>query len=201
MTLFPFFFDIENKTFLVIGGGKVAKGKIKRLLPFTKDIIVIAKNTNIENVKVISKDFEPNDIFLGDYVIGATDSKETNAEISRLCRENNIPVNIVDDADNCTFIFPALIKRGNLTVGITSAGKSPAMSQYVRKKIEEFLPDNTEEILDRLGELRQRLKESIPDIKIRSEINKKLLAAMLENENLSDEQIEEIIFHGENRNE
>jgi len=201
MTLFPFFFDIENKTFLVIGGGKVAKGKIKRLLPFTKNIIVIAKDTDIENVKVISKDFEPNDIFLGDYVIGATDSKETNAKISRLCKENNIPVNIVDDTDNCTFIFPALIKRGNLTVGITSAGKSPAMSQYIRKKIEEFLPDNTEEILDRLGELRQRLKDNIPDIKTRSEINKRLLAEMLENEKLSDEQIEEIIFHGENKNE
>ena len=177
MILFPFFENIENKRFLVIGGGSVAKGKINRLKQFTDNITVIAEHTDIKGA--IIKPFEDGDIEKADYVIGASDSGELNKHISELCKAKGIPVNIVDNPKLCTFIFPSLIKRGDLVIGITSTGKSPAFSQYIRKEAEKVIPENTEEIIDELYELRNKLKKTEPDQKKRSEILKKKLQELL----------------------
>lgn len=179
MTLFPFFENIDGKTFLVVGGGKVAKGKVERLKPFTGNILVLAKETDIQGVRVLRKAFEENDLALGDYVIGATDDRALNENIAVLCRQKNIPVNIVDAPSLCTFIFPSLIKRGDLTVGICTGGKSPAMSQYIRGKIEQALPDNIEELIDELSNLRERLKQEVPNQADRAVILKKKLTELV----------------------
>ena len=179
MTLFPFFEDIDNKTFLVIGGGKVAKGKINRLKQFTNKIIVIAPETDITECKVIKKEFEESDLALADYVIGASDDGELNKKISFLCQARGISVNIVDDSSLCTFIFPSLIKRGDLTVGITTNGKSPALSQYLRQEIEKLIPDDIESIIDEISALREQLKNDVPNQKDRAEILKNKLAELM----------------------
>jgi siroheme synthase-like protein len=179
MTLFPFFEDIENKTFLVIGGGNVAKGKVERLKQFTDNIIVIAKKSDIIGVKIINKEFDDNDLSLGDYVIGATNDSAVNERIYALCKEKNIPVNIVDNPALCTFIFPSLIKKGDLTIGITTAGKSPALSQYIRREIEKNLPDNIDSILDEMNTLRQQLKQDVPNQSDRAKILKEKLAELI----------------------
>lgn len=179
MTLFPFFENIEDKTFLVIGGGKVAKGKINRLKQFTDNIIIISDITDITGFKVIEKQFEENDLTLGDYVISASNDRELNKRISLLCQERGIPVNVVDDPELCTFVFPSLIKRGDLTVGICTGGKSPAVSKYIRKEIENILPENIESIIDEMGALRERLKAEIPNQKDRAEILKNRLTELM----------------------
>jgi siroheme synthase-like protein len=179
MTLFPFFEDIENKTFLVIGGGSVAKGKVERLKQFTNSIIVIAKETDITGVKIINKEFDDSDITLGDYIIGATNDSAVNERIYTLCKEKSIPVNIVDNPKLCTFIFPSLIKKGDLTIGITTAGKSPATSQYIRQEIEKAIPDNIDSILDEMNNLRKQLKKDIPSQKDRAKILKNRLAELI----------------------
>ncbi|MGN0522592.1 MAG: bifunctional precorrin-2 dehydrogenase/sirohydrochlorin ferrochelatase [Eubacterium sp.] len=163
MTLFPFFEDIDGKAFLVIGGGKVAKGKVERLKQFTQNIIVVAEKTQISDVKVLNKKFEEADLDLGDYVICATDDRELNKRISLLCQRKSIPVNIVDNPELCTFIFPSLIKKGDLTIGISTGGKSPLTAQYIRKEIECLLPEDIDKIIDEMGELRETLKKEIPD--------------------------------------
>lgn len=182
MTLFPFFEDVENKSFVVIGSGKVAKGKVKKLLPFTKNITVIDENADMDGVRLIQRPFEKEDIFLGDYVICATDNSKTNELVSKLCRENHIPVNVVDSPENCTFIFPSLIKRGDLTIAIVSGGKSPAFCKEMRKRVETILPENTEEILDKMAILREELKETVMSQEERSRILKAELAKLLSQE-------------------
>jgi siroheme synthase-like protein len=179
MTLFPFFEDIENKTFLVVGGGSVAKGKVERLKQFTNNIIVVAKETNITGVKIINKEFDDSDITLGDYVIGATNDSAVNERIYNLCKAKNMPVNIVDNPKLCTFIFPSLIKKGDLTIGITTSGKSPAASQYIRGEIEKIIPDNIEFILDEMNVLRQKLKQDVPNQSDRAKILKEKLAELI----------------------
>lgn len=177
MTLFPFFENIEGKTFLVVGGGKVAKGKIKRLRQFTDNIKVIASESDIDGY--IQKDFEESDLSFADYVIGASDDRELNKRISLLCQKQNIPVNIVDNPELCTFIFPSLIKHGDLTIGICTGGKSPAMSKYIRKEIESILPDNIENIIDEMSTLREQLKKDVPNQKDRAELLKNKLAELM----------------------
>lgn len=177
MTLFPFFENIEDKHFLVIGGGGVAKSKIKRLKQFTDNITVIAESTDIEGA--IIRPFEDSDLDGADYVIGASDDRELNHSISSLCRSKGIPVNIVDNPELCTFIFPSLIKRGDLVIGISSSGKSPAFSQYIRRELEKVIPDNAEDIIEELYTLRNELKKTVPDQKERAKILKEKLNELL----------------------
>lgn len=179
MTLFPFFEDIENKYFLLVGGGRVAKGKLKRLRQFTDKIIIIAEKTDITGYKVFKKQFEESDLKLGDYVIAASDDRELNKRISLLCREMRIPVNVVDAPELCTFIFPSLIKHGDLTVGICTGGKSPAASKYIRREIENILPENIESIIDEMGALREKLKTEVPNQEERSKILKRKLIELM----------------------
>lgn len=192
MTLFPFFEDIDGKRFVVIGGGKVAKGKVSRLLPFTQNITVISENTDIDFVPVIRRRFCESDILSADYVIAATDSEETNGRIFELCNKHAKPVNTVDDPEKCTFIFPSLIKRGDLVVGISTTGKSPALSRKLRQQFEAGLDADIEKVLDKMGRLRIRLKELIPDQKTRGVILKRALGCYLENAD-DDKTIEKII--------
>ena len=180
MTLFPFFQDIEGQTFLVIGGGAVAAEKVERLQMFTDRILVIAEQTEITEVPVLLRPFRDGDISLGDYVIGATDDRELNRRIASLCKASGKPVNIVDDPALCTFVFPALVKRGDLTAAITTNGKSPAFAQYMRRELEDTLPAKTETILDELYDLRSELKKTVPDQKQRARLLKARLYALLE---------------------
>ena len=192
MTLFPFFEDIDGKRFVVIGGGKVAKGKVSRLLPFTDNITVISENTDIDFVPVIRRKFTQSDILSGDYIIAATDSEETNREIFALCQKHRKPVNTVDDPEKCTFIFPSLIKRGELVIGISTTGKSPALSKHLRQQMEAELDGDIEKVLDKMGLLRVRLKALIHEQRKRSEILQRALGCYLENAD-NDLQVENII--------
>lgn len=177
MTLFPFFEDIDGKRLVIIGGGKVAKGKYERLRQFTENITVIANESDIDGY--VKKEFEEKDLDNADCVIAATDNTELNEKIYFLCRQKNIPVNTVDNPDLCTFIFPSLIKRGDLTIGIATGGKSPLISKYIRQEIESILPDNIEGIIDEMSELREKLKNEIPDQAQRSRILKEKLAELI----------------------
>lgn len=82
------------------------------------------------------------------FVVVAGENPEQNHRIAKLCQEKRIPVNVVDDQEYCSFIFPSLISHGNLSVGICTNGASPATGVLLKRKIEDQIPDNIEEILD-----------------------------------------------------
>jgi precorrin-2 dehydrogenase / sirohydrochlorin ferrochelatase len=104
--------------------------------------------------------FHPDDlegIFL---VIAATASSELNQLVFKEAQRRNILCNAVDDPDNCDFYFPAIVRRGQLQIAISTAGQSPALAQRLRRELEEqFTPDYAE-WLEELGENRKRLFES-----------------------------------------
>lgn len=194
MILFPFYEDIEDKTFLVIGGGRVAKEKIGKLRLFTDKIIVVAKETDIRDADVRQKAFEDGDLALGDICIVATSDRQLNSHIAQLCKKQGIPVNVVDDKSLCSFIFPSMIKRGDLTVSITTSGKSPAYAQRLRQEIEAVLPEHIEDILDRMERLREIVPEYISEQKIRGRLYKRLLSMLIETENrVTDKELFEMI--------
>ncbi len=195
MTVFPLFENIDRKTFMIIGGGSVAKRKVDRLLAFTNRIIVIAEETEITKAKVLKKKFTVSDLESADFVIAATDDRSVNREIAMYCNANRIPVNVVDDPELCSFIFPSVVKRGDLTIGISTGGTSPAYSQLLRKTLEDNLPDHIGTILERMGSLRKTLPKEIPDQRRRSLCYKKILAELLYTDNQTrDDEIEDIIY-------
>ena len=206
MRYFPFFSDISSKTFLIIGGGPVALEKVNRLRRFTQDIIVIAPRTQIEGeptqvprkgagkVQILCKEYSREDLALGDYVVAATGLRDVDRKIAADCRELGIPVNVVDDREYCDFIFPSIVKRGSLTVAISTSGTSPAYARQLREEIERILPQQIGPILERMGDLRDDLSVRIPDQKERAAAYRKILAALIESGNdLTDEEIERII--------
>ena len=179
MSYFPFFENIDDKNFLVVGGGKIAAEKVARLRAFTDCITVVAGETAITDAAVIRRNFEETDLDTADYCICATDDPAENARIAALCRARGIPVNVVDDPEQCSFIFPALIKKGDLTVGISTSGSSPACAAYLRGQIEEVIPDHIDEVLEHMSELRRTLPEEEPDAARRKEIYKEEVKKLL----------------------
>lgn len=173
MAYFPFYIDIENKKCLIAGGGEVAYRKAEAVLLFGANVTVTAPKIceeltmlSSENQKLLlvqrefcEKDLE--DIF---FVIAATDDRKVNDRIFELCTKKQILVNVVDEKDQCSFFFPSFVKRRDFVIGISSGGKSPALSKFIRKKLEELIPDYVGEINDRLGEMRGEVKEEFNSI-------------------------------------
>lgn len=197
MGYFPFFVDVENQNCLVVGGGVVALRKIEKLLPFNPNITVVSPKVHkeilsIENINIIKRKFDFNDLNEKSFVITATDDKVLNKEIYNSCEENNIPVNTVDDKDNCSFIFPALARNNGVTVAISTSGKSPLYAKYLRKKIESLIQDS-ESIVDNLSKYREKIKNEISLEENRKVAFEKLLEYSLSNESITDDLVDKII--------
>lgn len=197
MGYFPFFVDVENQNCLVVGGGVVALRKIEKLLPFNPNITVVSPKVHkeilsIKNINIIKRKFDFNDLKEKSFVITATDDKVLNKEIYNSCKENNIPVNTVDDKDNCSFIFPALARNNGVTVAISTSGKSPIYAKYLRKKIESLIQDS-ESIVNNLSKYREKIKNEISLEENRKAAFEKLLDYSLSNESITDDLVDKII--------
>ena len=169
MSYFPMMIDRENKAVLVIGGGEEGDKKTEILSRFGARITLIARNALPEAVKRCvryeQRDFDDPDIDGEAYslIVAATDDRELNERISRLAGQRRIPVNVVDDTQLCTFIFPAIIKEGEVVCAVSSGGRSPYLAQHVKRLIRQVLPPGIGGINERMGQYRDRAKEEIPD--------------------------------------
>jgi len=183
MPYFPLFIDLRGKPCLIVGGGAVAARKAEKLLPYGPRITVVAPEvctalTAMEGITVLRREFRPNDI-LGAALVIAAAVPEVNGTVSALCREKNIPVNAVDDRENCTFLFPCLVRRGELSVGISTGGSSPTAAVWVKERTEALLPGNFEAILDFLQAARPAVKARIPAEQERSALFSTLFTACM----------------------
>jgi len=199
MSYFPFFMEIKDQHCLVVGGGMVALRKIEKLLPFGVKITVVSpafcsEVEEMEGIIRICRKFEQNDINGKLFVIGATDDEDVNGEISALCREKNVPVNIVDDPKKCTFFFPALVKEGEFVAGFSTGGGSPLAAQFIRKKVEDAVPEGFGQVVEVLSSVREQVKAEIHDIRKREKVFKEIFALALEKAgNITEKEMNEII--------
>lgn len=185
MAYFPMFVELDGRKVLIVGGGKVALRKAEKLLPYGALISVVAPTVCDEleampGVCILKGSFSDEKLLDADMVIAATDDRELNRHISELCREKKIPVNTVDDSELCSFLFPCLVKRGSLSIGISTGGASPTAAISVKNKVGAVLPDNIDEILDHLGSIRACVKSRFPGEETRSRIFKELFELCLE---------------------
>ena len=184
MAYFPFFVDVSNGDGLIAGGGRVALRKIEKLLPYAPRLTVCAPSflPEVEAVPGLTLVRGPFRSAMVDdklFVISATDDDDLNAEIAALCREKRVPVNVVDDREKCTFLFPALVKRGPLSIGISTGGASPSGAVYWKGEIDRLVPEDAGELLAYLERLRARVKEAVPDEKKRAAVFAALFNACL----------------------
>lgn len=137
MAYFPMFVELEGRPCLIVGGGAVALRKARKLLPYGPCLTVVAQSfvpelEALEGAALCRRAFRPRDVEGQALVVAATGDGALNREIAALCRARRIPVNAVDDKDNCTFLFPALVRRGPLSIGISTGGASPTAAVYVK---------------------------------------------------------------------
>ena len=135
MGYFPFFVELKGKRGLIVGGGIVAERKVRKLLPYEPELLVVApqiddgirklseeikekrkKNEDTSELILSERDFETTNLEKMDFVIAATSDETLNARIAKLCEERNILVNVVDDKEKCGFLFPSLIREGKLSI-------------------------------------------------------------------------------------
>ena len=171
MTYFPMFLKLENAPCLVAGGGAVALRKVKTLLSFGAEIMLVAPEIAPElekfpRVHLVKRRFCPEDLEGMTLAVAATDEADVNREIARLCRDRQIPVNVADQPEEGTFVFPAVLQKGSLTIGVSTGGASPAAAVYVKEKIASVLPGEDkhfQEILGYLAKMRPVVKQEVAE--------------------------------------
>ncbi|MBR1592496.1 MAG: bifunctional precorrin-2 dehydrogenase/sirohydrochlorin ferrochelatase [Ruminococcus sp.] len=193
MGYFPFFMDISGRKCVIAGGGTVAFGKIEKILPFGADITVIAPEICREitemPVSLKLRDFIDSDIDGAFMAIAATNVSALNHHIFELCSEKNILCNSVDDIENCSFIFPALVSRNDITIGISSGGTSPTFAKYMKEKITDILDDRMLETAEILKRCRQYVISCFDTEIQRKNAMKKLLDFCIEGRSLPDDEM------------
>lgn len=184
MGYFPFFVDITGREGLIVGGGSVALRKAEKLLPFQPHLTVAAPDilpelAALPGITGLRQPFSPELLAEKAFVIAATDDSALNRAIADLCHAQRIPVNVVDNRDACTFLFPALVQQGPLTVGISTSGASPQGAVYVKHLLEGALPEDFGAILEQLAALRPLVLAHLPQEHQRSACFAALLSACL----------------------
>ena len=180
MSYFPMFIELKGRRCLVVGGGQVAYRKVKKLLKFGAEITVISPEIlpeilAIGEVACQKKQFEDTDIGEQTLVVAASNDKELNHRISGICRKKKIWVNAVDQIEDCSFLFPAFVKEGEVVAAFSSGGQSPVTSQYLKERMQTVLTPQIGEIAACLGSLRAVLQQRVETETQRKQIYRELL--------------------------
>ena len=179
MKYYPAFLDLKNQKVVVVGGGKVAERKVRSLIKAGAAVRVISpaitagleklrKKRAIIHTKRNYKKGDLKDAFL---VIAGTSSSEINSQIAR---DSGHLVNVVDSPSNGNFIVPSVVRRGPLTIAVSTEGASPAASKTIRKEIESRYGSEFTRYLRFVEQIRVKAMEKITDAGKRKKFLKSL---------------------------
>lgn len=144
MSLLPIFVKMAGKPALVVGGGAMAVAKIDALLAAEARITVvapvaraaIAERKQRGEVEWLSRVFEPGDVHGKAIVFAATANPTVDRAVFEVCRKASVWCNAVDDPQYCDFYTPAIVRRGDLQIAVSTNGQSPALAQQIRQELE-----------------------------------------------------------------
>lgn len=218
MAYFPMYVDIEQKMCIVVGGGSIATGKVAQLLEFGAAVTVIAPDVT-EQLKtlvqagnitwypyafsqssdeILENETENNQKVLAmiqssTLVVAATDVPAVNQYVSMLCKKHRIPVNVVDEKELCTFFFPAIVKRDEVVVSVSTSGSSPALAAKLRRELETQVPEAYGKAAKSLGEYREYVRAKVSDGRLRKKVFERLLAYALAEDTINEELLSAVI--------
>jgi precorrin-2 dehydrogenase/sirohydrochlorin ferrochelatase len=186
MTLFPMFMKLEGRSCLVVGAGTVGEPKINSLVTAGASVRVVALYATAAVAEWAqagaitweARAFNSADLDGTFLVIAATNSSDVNAAIFHQARQRNILCNVVDDPEHCDFYYPAVVRRGDLQLAISTNGQSPALAQRIRRELEMQFGPEYGAWLEALGRARQQLFAS----KIDPEQRRRLLHELASHE-------------------
>lgn len=162
MDYLPIFAKIRNQLCLVVGGGEVAKRKAGVLLEAGARVRVVAPQIDpalsaLQGVESVVARFDEVHLDGVTLIIAATNDRSVNLHVSVLASARNIPVNVVDDPELCSFIMPAILDRSPLMVAFSTGGTSPVLARMMRSKLEAIIPQN----YSRLAAFAERFRDLV----------------------------------------
>jgi precorrin-2 dehydrogenase/sirohydrochlorin ferrochelatase len=176
--LYPMLVDLTGKRCLVVGGGSVAERKVALLAECGAEVKVVSPATTSRlaalaatgAVRVRRRRVRSSDLAGAFLVVVATDDREVNREVAERVRGAGGLVNVADDPEACTFLVPSVLRRGDLTIAISTGGGSPALAKKLRQRLEETVGPEYEAYLSALRLLRERARQAIPDPEARQAV-------------------------------
>lgn len=173
------FVDIKKKKCLIVGGGTVALRKVQVLLDFGADVVVVALEV-ISKIKeypvtVYQRNFEKEDLQGCELVVAATDDAGLNHKIAEAAQKQKIPVNAVDQQEDCSFIFPSYVREQELVGAFSSGGNSPVLTQYLKKYMAQILTAELGEANAYLGSIRPVVKRELDTEAMRKKVYQQVL--------------------------
>ncbi|KAI0442896.1 putative siroheme synthase Met8 [Xylaria telfairii] len=170
--------QIKNKTVLVVGGGEVAAGRILNVLNADAHVVVVCPSDGLNpevrhriahhGVTHVDRVFEPADLETlptgnpPDMVLVAVDDPAASTQIWKLCKQRHIPANIADVPSECDFYFGSVHRDGPLQIMVSTNGKGPRLAASIRRWIGDHLPQGVGNAIERVGELRVKLRQMVP---------------------------------------
>lgn len=164
-SLFPAFLKLEGRKCVIVGAGRIAEQKLHGLLASGARVIAIAEQASETfhrladegRMQLVLRSFQPGDVNGAVLVIAATGNRDVNQEIFVACSARAVLCNAVDEPERCHFYYPAVVRRGDLQIAISTNGKSPALAQRIRAELEKQFGDEYAEWLVWLGTVRELL--------------------------------------------
>lgn len=150
MRYFPIFIDMLNQKVVVIGGGETATQKVRLLLKTDARVIVIAPVLTAElkgfaaggRITTVNRNFKPSDLNSARLIYAATGDRHVDYAVSDTAHKLNIPVNVVDRPEACSFITPAIVDRSPVVIAVSTEGAAPVLAREIKSKLEATLPMN-----------------------------------------------------------
>jgi precorrin-2 dehydrogenase/sirohydrochlorin ferrochelatase len=167
MSYYPIFLDLKGRPCIVIGGGAVAERKVQGLLAAGAEITVVSPEISEglqllfaqRSIKHVSRKYENGDLAGYALAFVATDDGANTPAVFSEARERGIWVNCADVPSCCDFILPAMVRRGELALAISSGGASPAATRVIREELESYLTEEFAQLVQTASEVRIELHQ------------------------------------------
>jgi precorrin-2 dehydrogenase / sirohydrochlorin ferrochelatase len=167
-SLFPMFLKLQGKRCLVVGAGKVGEPKIASLLESGAHIRVVAlaatpmvrEWAREGRIELDLRAFSPQDLDGAFLAVVATSSRALNDRIYEEAERRRVLCNVVDVPDLCDFFYPAVVRRGDLQIAVSTAGQSPSLAQKIRQQLEQQFGPGYADWVAELGETRRLILAS-----------------------------------------
>jgi precorrin-2 dehydrogenase / sirohydrochlorin ferrochelatase len=167
-SLFPMFLKLQGKRCLVVGAGKVGEPKIASLLESGAHIRVVALAATATvrewaregRIELDLRAFSPQDLDGAFLAVVATSSRALNDRIYEEAERRRVLCNVVDVPDLCDFFYPAVVRRGDLQIAVSTAGRSPSLAQKIRQQLEQQFGPGYADWVAELGETRRLILAS-----------------------------------------
>lgn len=172
---YPLFADLHGRRCVVVGGGLVAQRKVTTLLRYGADITLVSPQATKRllgyarkgTIRYRARRFRPSDLNGAWLVYAATDEQRINEQVSRQATRRRIFTNVVDQKPLCSFIAPAICRRGELVIAVSTGGGSPTIAKWLRRELQQEVSPEYARMLRLLKGLRSAAKRRMPSYRDR----------------------------------